>query len=164
MQRRNFLKTSAMIGSGLITGAYGLPIVNAQQSENGTNKPTHINLGGYGPATSSFSQGLKLIGDRLESRFGEEMEVRYVYNILDLGYEAAGDLTWLVDSGVLSLAYLTILVLSWMYAILWSIAFFAIAAFTYGKLNAKILGGILMLVAIWGWLPAVYLSVDAVIP
>jgi hypothetical protein len=49
-------------------------------------------------------------------------------------------------------------------AILWSVAFFGIAAFTYGKLNAKILGGILMLVAIWGWLPAVYLSVDALIP
>jgi TRAP-type C4-dicarboxylate transport system substrate-binding protein len=106
MQRRNFLKTSAMIGSGLITGAYGLPIVNAQQSSS-TNKPTRIILGGYGPATSSFSKGLKLIGDRLESRFGEDVEVKYVYNILDLGYEAAGDLTWLVDSGVLSLAYLT---------------------------------------------------------
>ncbi len=48
-------------------------------------------------------------------------------------------------------------------AILWSVAFFGIAAFTYGKLNAKVLGGILMLVAIWGWLPAVYLSVDAAI-
>ena len=49
-------------------------------------------------------------------------------------------------------------------AILWSVAFFGIAAFTYGKLNAKPLGAILMLVAIWGWLPAVYLSVDAIIP
>jgi hypothetical protein len=48
-------------------------------------------------------------------------------------------------------------------AILWSIAFFAIAAFTYGKFNPKLLGGILMLVAIWGWLPAVYLSVNATI-
>ena len=48
-------------------------------------------------------------------------------------------------------------------AILWSVAFFGIAAFTYGKLNAKPLGGILLLVAIWGWLPAVYLSVDALI-
>jgi hypothetical protein len=49
-------------------------------------------------------------------------------------------------------------------AIVWSIAFFAIAAFTYGKLNAKIMGGILVLTAIWGWLPAVYLSVDGIIP
>ena len=106
MQRRHFLKTSAMIGSGLITGAYGLPIVNAQQTSS-TNKPTRIILGGYGPATSSFSKGLKLIGDRLESRFGEDVEVKYVYNILDLGYDAAGDLTRLVDSEVLSLAYLT---------------------------------------------------------
>jgi TRAP-type C4-dicarboxylate transport system substrate-binding protein len=106
MQRRNFLKTSAMIGGGLIAGAYVLPIVNAQQS-NFTNKPTRIVLGGYGPATSSFSKSLKLIGDRLGSRFGEDVEVNYVYNILDLGYDAAGDLTRLVDNGVLSLAYLT---------------------------------------------------------
>lgn len=106
MQRRKFLKTSAMIGGGLITGAYGLPIVNAQPS-NSTDKPTRIILGGYGPATSSFSKGLKLIGDRLESRFSEEVQVKYVYNILDLGYDAASDLTRLVDDGVLSLAYLT---------------------------------------------------------
>jgi TRAP-type C4-dicarboxylate transport system substrate-binding protein len=106
MQRRNFLKTSAMIGGGLITGVYGLPIVNAQQSSS-TNKPTRIILGGYGPATSSFSKGLKLIGDRLESRLGEDVEAKYVYNILDLGYDAASDLTRLVNNGVLSLAYLT---------------------------------------------------------
>ena len=49
-------------------------------------------------------------------------------------------------------------------AIVWSVAFFAIAAFTYGKLGAKILGGVLVLTAIWGWLPAVYLAVDASIP
>ena len=49
-------------------------------------------------------------------------------------------------------------------AILWSVAFFAIAAFTYGKLSAKPVGAILLLVAIWGWTPAVYLSVDAMIP
>jgi TRAP-type transport system periplasmic protein len=66
-----------------------------------------IILGGYGPSTSSFSQGLKHIGDRLEASFGDEVEVKYVYNILDLGYDAAGDLTRLVDDGVLSLAYLT---------------------------------------------------------
>ncbi len=62
---------------------------------------------GYGPSTSSFSQGLKRIGDRLDARFGDDVEIEYLYNILDLGYEEAGDLTRLVDSGVLSLAYLT---------------------------------------------------------
>ncbi len=49
-------------------------------------------------------------------------------------------------------------------AIVWSVAFFAIAAFAYGKLEAKIMGGILVIVAIWGWLPAVYLPFDGIIP
>ena len=49
-------------------------------------------------------------------------------------------------------------------AIVWSIALFAVAMFTYGKLEAKIMGGILVFTAIWGWLPAVYLAFDASIP
>ncbi len=49
-------------------------------------------------------------------------------------------------------------------AIVWSVAFFAIAAFAYGKLAAKNLGGVLVLTAIWGWLPVVYLALDASIP
>ena len=47
-------------------------------------------------------------------------------------------------------------------AVVWSVALFAVAAFTYGKLEAKILGGILVATAIWGWLPAIYLSLDEV--
>lgn len=49
-------------------------------------------------------------------------------------------------------------------AILWSVALFAVAAFTYGKLDAKPLGYILIVTAIWGWLPAVYLPFDGTIP
>ena len=49
-------------------------------------------------------------------------------------------------------------------AIVWSIAFFAIAAFAYGKLEAKMMGGILVATAILGWLPAVYLPFDGTIP
>jgi hypothetical protein len=49
-------------------------------------------------------------------------------------------------------------------AIVWSVAFLAIAAFTYGMLEAKALGAILVVTAIWGWLPALYLAVDASIP
>ena len=49
-------------------------------------------------------------------------------------------------------------------AIVWSLAFFAIAAFAYGKLEAKMLGGILVITAILGWLPAVYLPFDGRIP
>ena len=99
MYRRQFLRVSTLIGGGLIVGA---PVVNAAN-----DKTTRVILGGYGPSTSSFSQGLRLIGDRLDAEFGDEIDVKYVYNIFDVGYDAAGDLTWLVDSGVLSLAYLT---------------------------------------------------------
>ncbi len=99
MYRRQFLRVSTLIGGGLIVGA---PVVNAAN-----DKTTRVILGGYGPSTSSFSQGLKLIGNRLDAEFGDEIDIKYVYNIFDVGYDAAGDLTWLVDSGVLSLAYLT---------------------------------------------------------
>jgi len=98
VRRRQFLKTSALLGGGLIAGI-------ARTADN--NEPIRIILGGYGPSTSSFSRGLKLIGDRLGGRFVINNKVKYVYNILDVGYDAAGDLTRLVDSGVLSLAYLT---------------------------------------------------------
>jgi len=92
MYRRQFLGTSALVIGGLAIGA---PRAN------------RIVLGGYGPSTSSFSRGLKFIGDRLEAKFGDEVDVNYVYNILDLGHDAASDLTRLVESDELSLAYLT---------------------------------------------------------
>jgi TRAP-type C4-dicarboxylate transport system substrate-binding protein len=92
MYRRQFLSASALVIGGLAIGA---------------PQAKRIILGGYGPSTSSFSRGLKLIGDRLEARFGDDIDVKYVYNILDVGYDAAGDLVGLVDDGVLSLAYLT---------------------------------------------------------
>lgn len=92
MHRRQFLSTSALVVGGLAIGA---------------PPAKRIILGGYGPSTSSFSQGLKLVGDRLEAKFGDDVDVNYVYNILDIGYDAAGDLVGMVDSGALSLAYLT---------------------------------------------------------
>jgi tripartite ATP-independent transporter DctP family solute receptor len=61
-------------------------------------------MGGYGPATTGFSLALKRIGDRLEAKFGDEVEVKYVYNILDLGYRG-DDILWLVEDGVLTLGY-----------------------------------------------------------
>jgi len=61
-------------------------------------------MGGYGPATTGFSKGLKQIGDRVEAEFGSDVKVRYVYNIMDLGYKAE-DILWLVESGVLSVGY-----------------------------------------------------------
>jgi tripartite ATP-independent transporter DctP family solute receptor len=61
-------------------------------------------MGGYGPETTGFSLALKRIGDRLEARFGEEIDVKYVYNIMDLGYQGQ-DILWLVENGVLTLGY-----------------------------------------------------------
>ena len=63
-----------------------------------------IRLGGYGPATTGFSQALKLIGDRLEARFGDRVDIKYVWNIMDLGYRAE-DILWLVEHGLLTLGY-----------------------------------------------------------
>lgn len=66
--------------------------------------PIRIVLGGYAPSTTGFSLALKKIGDRLQARFGNRVEVRYVYNILDLGYRGE-DILWLVENGLLTLGY-----------------------------------------------------------
>jgi TRAP-type transport system periplasmic protein len=68
-----------------------------------TNKIT-IRMGGYGPATTCFSRALKMIGDDLEAQFGDEVEIKYVWNILDLGYRSE-DILWLVEDGLLTLGY-----------------------------------------------------------
>ena len=63
-----------------------------------------IRMGGYGPATTGFSKALKLIGDRLAAEFGDQVDIKYVWNIMDFGYRSE-DILWLVESGVLSLGY-----------------------------------------------------------
>jgi len=63
-----------------------------------------IRMGGYGPATTGFSKALKFIGDRLTSEFGDQVDIKYVWNIMDFGYRSE-DILWLVESGVLSLGY-----------------------------------------------------------
>jgi tripartite ATP-independent transporter DctP family solute receptor len=67
-------------------------------------KPIAIRMGGYGPPTTSFSRSLKLIGDTLQARFGDRIDVKYVWNIMDFGYRAE-EILWLVEDGVLSLGY-----------------------------------------------------------
>ncbi len=67
-------------------------------------KAIQIRMGGYGPATTGFSRSLKFIGDRLEQRFGDRIDVKYVWNVMDFGYRAE-DILWLVESGVLTLGY-----------------------------------------------------------
>jgi TRAP-type C4-dicarboxylate transport system substrate-binding protein len=95
MSRRNFLKASALIGASAAVG--GLGIASARQ-------PLRIIMAGYGPATTSFSLALKRIGDRIETKFKGDVEVRYVYNILDLGYRGL-DILWLVEEGVMTAGY-----------------------------------------------------------
>jgi TRAP-type C4-dicarboxylate transport system substrate-binding protein len=67
-------------------------------------KPIVIRMGGYGPPTTGFSRALKMIGDRLEQQFGDRVTVRYVWNIMDLGYRAE-EILWLVEDGLLTLGY-----------------------------------------------------------
>jgi TRAP-type C4-dicarboxylate transport system substrate-binding protein len=67
-------------------------------------KPIAIRMGGYGPPTTSFSRSLKLIGDTLQAQFGDRIDVKYVWNIMDFGYRAE-DILWLVEDGILSLGY-----------------------------------------------------------
>jgi tripartite ATP-independent transporter DctP family solute receptor len=66
--------------------------------------PIQIRVGGYGPATTGFSRALKFIGDRLTAEFGDRVEVKYVWNIMELGYRA-DDILWLVEQGLLTLGY-----------------------------------------------------------
>jgi TRAP-type C4-dicarboxylate transport system substrate-binding protein len=107
MSRRQFLKTSALLGATGIALRIS-PAAGQASTPSSTNDQTiHIRMGGYGPPTTSFSLGLKMIGDRLEDQFGEEISMHYVYNVMDLGY-AGSDLRWLVDSGVLTVGYMSI--------------------------------------------------------
>src|SRR5215468_4762533 len=69
-----------------------------------TKTPTQIRMGGYGPPTTGFSRALKSIGDRLEAEFGDRVDVKYVWNIMDLGYQAQ-DILWMVEHGLLTLGY-----------------------------------------------------------
>src|SRR3954469_6325079 len=106
MSRRNFLKSTAIAGAGLASGLLATRVDGAQPSAAvvSTKRPIRILMGGYGPATSGFSLAMKKIGDRLEARFPGQVEVKYVYNILDLGYRGE-DILWLVEQGVLTLGY-----------------------------------------------------------
>jgi len=107
MSRRRFLKASAVMGAGAVSGAFGVPAtVFAQQKAptSATGKPIQIRLAGYAPPNNGFSLSLKRIGDRIQAKFGKDVDVKYVYNILDLGYKGE-DLLWLVEDGVLTMAY-----------------------------------------------------------
>jgi TRAP-type C4-dicarboxylate transport system substrate-binding protein len=68
------------------------------------SRSIQIRMGGYGPASTGFSRALKFIGDRLAAEFGDAVEIKYVWNIMELGYRAE-DILWLVEHGLLTLGY-----------------------------------------------------------
>src|SRR5881392_3343090 len=68
------------------------------------SNPIRIRMGGYGPATTGFSRALKIVGDQLEAEFGDRVSVKYVWNIMELGYRAE-DILWLVEHGLLTAGY-----------------------------------------------------------
>src|SRR5258705_2282117 len=107
MSRRRFLKASAVIGAGAVTGAFGrADEAFAQQKAPAlvASKPVRIIMAGYAPPNNGFSLSLKRIGDRIQAKFGKEGDVKYIYNIIDLGYKGE-DLPWLVESGVMTRTY-----------------------------------------------------------
>ena len=57
-----------------------------------------IRMGGYGPPTTTHSRAMKFIGDRLEARFGDRVDVKYIWNIMDFGYRSS-DILWLTLKG-----------------------------------------------------------------
>ena len=63
-----------------------------------------IRMGGYGPPGTTCSRGLKIMGERLERDFGSAVDVKYIWNVMDLGYKG-GDLLWMAEHGILTLSY-----------------------------------------------------------
>jgi TRAP-type C4-dicarboxylate transport system substrate-binding protein len=63
-----------------------------------------IRMGGYGPASTGFSRALQVIGDEITGALGDAVDIKYVWNIMDLGYRAE-DILWLVEHGLLTLGY-----------------------------------------------------------
>jgi TRAP-type C4-dicarboxylate transport system substrate-binding protein len=61
-------------------------------------------MGGYGPPTTTHSRALKMIGDRLVAAFGKDVDVKYVWNVMDLGY-LGDDVVWMAEHGILTIAY-----------------------------------------------------------
>jgi TRAP-type C4-dicarboxylate transport system substrate-binding protein len=63
-----------------------------------------ICMGGYGPATTTHSRALKIIGDRMSAQFGKDVDIKYVWNIMDFGYKGE-EVLWMSERGILTLAY-----------------------------------------------------------
>ena len=61
-------------------------------------------MGGYGPPTTTHSRALRMIGDRLAGQFGKDVDIKYVWNVMDFGYKSE-ELLWMTERGILTLAY-----------------------------------------------------------
>jgi TRAP-type C4-dicarboxylate transport system substrate-binding protein len=77
---------------------------DVEMSEQPMTNPIPIRMGGYGPPTTGFSQSMKRIGDSLQKQFGDRIDVKYCWNIMDFGYKAE-EILWLVENGILTLGY-----------------------------------------------------------
>jgi TRAP-type C4-dicarboxylate transport system substrate-binding protein len=110
MRRRDFLQAAAIGAIAATPASAHLSRVAGrgpgfrQAPSIARREPIRMFFGGYGPASTGFSLAMKKIGDRLTATFGRDVDVKYVYNILDLGYRGE-DILWLVESGVLTLGY-----------------------------------------------------------
>ncbi len=104
MARRKILKISAWLGACALMGCWNVSTAQQTSSTVPPDAPIRILMGGYGPPTTSFSLALKRVGDRLTARFGDAVDVKFVYNIMDVGYRGLEILT-LVENGVLTLGY-----------------------------------------------------------
>jgi TRAP-type C4-dicarboxylate transport system substrate-binding protein len=61
-------------------------------------------MGGYGPPTTTHSRAIKMMGDRLTAQFGKDVDIKYVWNVMDFGYKAE-EVLWMSERGLLTLAY-----------------------------------------------------------
>src|ERR1043165_3509380 len=109
MSRRRFLKASAVIGaavaSNVASGAFaaagealGQAAPSRSEAKTGaprsaTGRPIRILLAGYAPPSNRFSLSLKPIGERVQNKFGKDVDVKYLFNILDLGYKRSEEHT-----------------------------------------------------------------------
>src|SRR4051794_9516438 len=66
--------------------------------------PIQICMGGYGPPTTTHSRAIKMIGDRLISQFSADVDIKYVWNVMDFGYKAE-EVLWMSERGLLTVAY-----------------------------------------------------------
>ena len=103
MSRRSFLKGSALLGATAFSGVSAMRAAHAQVADTW---PAPFVMGGHAQPGTSFSRGLDLIGARLVERFGDRIDPRYAYDVEGVGFEGT-DMMWLVETGILSLAYST---------------------------------------------------------